>query len=310
MWIPSPSGRQVVLTHGTQRAVAVEVGGGLRSYEAGGVAVLDGYDEDRRCDAGRGQPLVPWPNRVGEGRYDFDGETYALALTEPERGNAIHGLTRWSTWEVLEALTDRACLGHTLRPQQGWAWTLELRVEYRLGGTGLDVTLRARNRSPSRCPFGAGFHPYLSAPTGRVDDLQVRLPAATRYVTDERGLPVGVEGVAGGPFDLREPTILGDRRLDVAYTDLERDAQGMAVVEVTDPRTGGCVQLRMDPAWTHVMVFTGDTVGARARQGLAVEPMTCPADALRSGAGLLALDPDEVWEATWSLTPGWLVSQS
>ncbi len=255
MWIPAPSGRQVVLRHGEQHAVVVEAGGGLRTYEAGGVAVLDGYAEDEACEAGRGQPLLPWPNRLGDGRYDFDGASFSLALTEPERHNAIHGLTRWSSWEVLEAATDRALLGHTLRPQPGWAWTLELRIDYRLGDTGLDVRLQVRNRSPRRGPFGAGFHPYLAAPSGRVDDLEITVPASERSVTDERGLPV---------------------------------------------RAG------MGPAWTHVMVFTGDALGPRARQGLAVEPMTCPADALRSGTGVVVLEPDEIWDATWSITPGWV----
>ena len=306
MWIPSPSGRQVLLAAGQQRAVVVEVGGGLRTYEAGGIAVLDGYSEDARCDAGRGQPLVPWPNRVDGGSYEVDGETLSLALTEPERHNAIHGLTRWSSWEVLEASTGRALLGHTLRPQQGWAWTLELRVDYHLGATGLDIRLQARNRSSTRSPFGAGFHPYLAAPTGRVDDLEVSVPAATRYVTDGRGLPVGTESVEGTDFDLRRPTVLGERRLDTAYTDLGRDSQGEAVVAISDTRTGGAVQVRMDRAWTHVMVFTGDTVGERARHGLAIEPMTCPANALRTGEGLVLLQPDEIWEGTWSITPDWL----
>ena len=306
MWIPAPSGRQVILAAGHQRVVVVEVGGGLRTYEAGGVAVLDGYAEDACCDAGRGQPLVPWPNRIDGGRYEIDGETLSLAITEPDRHNAIHGLTRWSSWEVLEASSNRALLGHTLRPQQGWAWTLELRIDYRLGDTGLDVRLQARNRSATRSPFGAGFHPYLATPTGRVDDLEVSVPAATRYVTDDRGLPIGTEGVAGTGLDLREPAVLGDRHLDTAFTDLERDSQGVAVVAVREPRTGGSVQVRMDPAWTHVMVFTGDTLGDRARQGLAIEPMTCPANALRTGEGLVLLEPGEVWEGTWSITPGWL----
>ncbi|MDA8062402.1 MAG: aldose 1-epimerase family protein [Actinomycetota bacterium] len=306
MWVPAPSGRQVLLAHGDQRAVVVEVGGGLRTYEVGGTPVLDGYGEDERCDASRGQPLLPWPNRVDGGLYELDGQTMALALSEPERGNAIHGLTRWCSWEVLQASTARALLGHVLRPQQGWAWTLELRIDYRLGDTGLDVSLQARNRSASRAPFGAGFHPYLAAPTGRVDDLEVLVPAATRYVADERGLPVGTESVAGTELDLRAPTLLGDRRIDTAFTDLGRDAQGEAVVEVSDPRSGGSVQVRLGPAWTHVMVFTGDTIGERARRGLAVEPMSCPANALRSGVGLVLLEPDEIWEGTWSITPGWL----
>ncbi len=303
---PAASGRQVVLARGPQRAVVVEVGGGLRAYEAAGVAVLDGYGEDERASGGRGQALLPWPNRLDSGRYEFDGESYQLPLTEPDRGNAIHGLTRWSAWALLESRSDRAVLGHTLHPQPGWAWTLDLRVEYRLGDTGLDVTLQARNRSGRRAPFAAGFHPYLAAPTGRVDDLEVTVPAVTRYLTDDRGLPTETAPVAGSDVDLRAPTVLGGRVLDTGFTDLERDSQGMAVIEVRDPHAGGAVQVRLGPAWSHVMVFTGDTLPARPRGGLAVEPMSAPANALRTGAGLAILDPGGEFQGSWSITPGWL----
>jgi aldose 1-epimerase len=303
---PAPSGRQIVLRHDQQEAVVVEVGGGLRTYQAAGVAVLDGYAEDERCSSGRGQPLIPWPNRLEDGSYRFEQVEEQAPLSEPPTGNAIHGLTRWQPWQLFESGTGRAVLACTLHPQPGWAWTLDLRITYRLSETGLDVALAARNRSTTRCPFGAGFHPYLAAPTGRVDDMELLVPASTRYQNDARGLPTGTEAVAGGDADFRAAAVIGERKLDVAYTDLTRDAQGMAVVEVRDPRTAGAVAVRVDPSWTHLMVFTGDTVGARARQGLAIEPMTGPANLLRSGDGLVTIEPDEVWEGTWAVTPSWL----
>jgi len=303
---PPPSGRQVVLTAAHQEAVVVEVGGGLRSYHAAGATVLDGYAEDERCSAGRGQPLVPWPNRLDGGRYSFDDVDEQAPINEPDKGNAIHGLARWLAWEVLEARTDRAVLGVTLHPQPGWAWTLDLRTTYLLGETGLDVTLQARNRSQGRCPFGAGFHPYLAAPTGRVDDLELHVPARTSWRVDDRGLPTEEVSVEGTEADFREPALIGSRRLDTAFTDLARDPQGMAKVEVRDPAGGQSVQVRLGAGWTHVMVFTGDTVGARARQGLAVEPMTGPANLLRSGRDLVVLEPDDLWEGSWAITPSWL----
>ena len=62
-----PSGKQFELAHGDQRAVVVEVGGGLRSYSAGGRELLDGYGADEMCASGRGQVLLPWPNRIEDG---------------------------------------------------------------------------------------------------------------------------------------------------------------------------------------------------------------------------------------------------
>jgi aldose 1-epimerase len=112
--------------------------------------------------------------------------------------------------------------------------------------------------------------------------------------------------VDGTPYDFRAPRSIGDQVLDVALTDLDRAADGTAVVTVTDPGRGRCVDVVLESGWDHVMIFTGDTVGARARQGLAVEPMTGPANLLRSGDSLIVLEPGRPWTASWSLAPRWL----
>src|SRR3954447_19573383 len=87
-----PTGPQVRIAHGRHEAVAVGVAAGLRSLRLDGRDVLDGFEEHERAAGGRGQTLVPWPNRVDAGRYELDGVTQQLALTEPSAGNAIHGL--------------------------------------------------------------------------------------------------------------------------------------------------------------------------------------------------------------------------
>ncbi len=78
--------------------MVTEVGAGLREFVDGDRAIVDGYPVGEMCSAGRGQTLIPWPNRIDGGRCRFDGADNQLALTEPARGNAIHGLTRWVNW--------------------------------------------------------------------------------------------------------------------------------------------------------------------------------------------------------------------
>lgn len=306
MATPAPSGRQTVLVSGDQRLVVVEVGGGIRAYTARGIDVVDGYDEGDCAEGGRGQPLLPWPNRLDGGRYEFEGAAEQAPLTEPAKGNAIHGLSRWLPWGLLDAGTDHAQLGVTLHPQAGWAWTLELAVTYQLHPGGLRVTTAARNRSDRACPFGAGWHPYLRAPSGRVDDLVLETPASTWIPTDDRGLPTGRADVAGTPWDFRQPRPIGDLVMDVALTDLQRGADGTAVVRVADPARDWNVAVRLGPGWNWLMVFTGDTLARYARRGVALEPMTCPANMLRTGEGRLVLQPGEEFEASWSIEPGWL----
>ena len=115
-----PSGDQIEIRAGDQRVVVVTVGAGLRTYTAAARDVLDGYDEHEMATAGRGQVLIPWPNRLQDGSYEFAGERHQLPLTEPPTGNAIHGLVRWVAWTVVERDDDRVALEHTLHPQPGY----------------------------------------------------------------------------------------------------------------------------------------------------------------------------------------------
>ena len=299
-----PSGEQHVLRSGDAEAVVVEVGGGLRTYTAGGREVLDGYGPGEMAPDVRGQVLAPWPNRLRDGVWSWDGARHATPVTEPALGTAIHGLVRFVPWRVLGASADSVALEYLLHPQPGYPFALRLRVGYELSADGLRVTTTASNEGDTDAPYGEGHHPYLAAPAGlRVDDCTLVLPAATRLVTDDRLLPVGAEPVHETPFDLRAGRVLGDLRIDDCFTDLARDADGTAEVRFTGPDGRGAA-VWMDASYTHVQVFTGDVVEppSRRRFGLAVEPMTCPPDALRTGA-VRRLAPGESVTGAWGIRP-------
>jgi len=302
-----PSGQQWTIRHGDHEVVVVEVGGGLRSYAFGGCDVLAGYSQDVRCPAGRGQLLTPWPNRIRDGRYTFSGQSHQLALTEPERGNAIHGLVRWATWSVQEHTQDTVTLAYGLRPQQGWQWSLDLSVTYALTATGLIVTPRALNVGTDAAPFGFGAHPYLSVGEDRVDEVEITIPAAAFLEVDERLLPRELAAVEGTDQDFRVPRVLGPQRLDTAFANLVAGPDGCWRVNLAHPRTGRVVTLWADAtAYQWLQVFTGDSLPLSSRRlsGIAVEPMTCPPNAFNSGDDLLVLEPAQEFAAPWGITPG------
>lgn len=298
-----PSGEQVELTFGGQKLVVVTGGGGIRSYSLDGRDLLDGYARDETCSGGRGQLLIPWPNRVRDGHYHFDGEEQQLALTERGLGNAIHGFARWHNWSVEQRSTRRASLALRLIPQLGYPHSLELRAAYTLGDSGVTVSVAATNVGARAAPYGLGAHPYLRGSTRLIDACTLQLPAAARLVTDEQQIPVGSRPVADTAYDFREPRLIGDTRLDTAYCDLARDPDGIARVVLSDPAHGIAQTLWMDRAHEYVMVFTGDTLPDRPRQGIAVEPMTCPPNAFASGDHLIVLQPGESHTASWGITP-------
>jgi aldose 1-epimerase len=291
-----PTGRQLELVAGDARAVVVEVGGGLRTLSLGGREVVAGYPEDALASGGRGQQLLPWPNRVGDGKWTWRDRPQQLPLDEPAKGNAIHGLARWAAWEVVEASTSTAVLRLVLHPRPGWPGRLEATCSWRLTEAGLTAELTAVSRAPEPLPFGYGAHPYFAPAGERVDDEVLHVPATRRLLTDERSLPVGEEAVAGTAYDFRTPRVIGDTVLDTCFGGLERGADGRAAVRF------GSTEVWADEGFSWFQLFSGETLpeGER-RRSLAVEPMTCPPDALRSGTDLVVLEPGRTWTGSWGV---------
>ncbi|MDQ6837163.1 MAG: aldose 1-epimerase family protein [Actinomycetota bacterium] len=301
MTVP-PSGEQFEIRYGEQRATVVEVGGGVREYVVERRPVLDPYPVGSMCDGAHGAPLIPWPNRLGDGRYRFDGVDHQVALTEPDKHNAIHGFLRWRSWQSIEREEHRVVMGTWLRPLQGFPFALKVTVAYELGDAGLGVTTTATNMGDQACPYGAGQHPYLSPGDGLVDDCTLRLDAATRIVTDhERQLPTGREAVDGTDFDFRAGRRLGGQKLDDGFTDLSRDGAGRAWACLSAP-DGTSAELWVDEHYRVIEIYTGDTLSPqRQRRGLGTEPMTCPPNGFQTGDDLVRLEPGESLTTTWGV---------
>jgi aldose 1-epimerase len=305
-----PSGEQHEIRHGDQVVVVAEVGATLRTYSAGGLEVLDGFSVDEPSSAGRGQVLAPWPNRLDGGRYEFDDRPGVAAIDEPELGNAIHGLVRWLPWLLASKTDDAVALGCVLHPQPAYPWRLELGLDYRLVGDGLEVVQHALNNSAKPAtnasaepaPFGIGFHPYLTIGIP-VDDVRLTIPASRRVTTDDRALPVGEEKVAGTEFDFTVARPVGATRLDTCFTGLARgpDVRSRARLDSADGERG--VEVWADEAFGYLQAYTGDTLepASRRRQAVAIEPMTCPPNAFASGVDVIRLEPGASWSGAWGI---------
>jgi aldose 1-epimerase len=297
-----PSGQQVEIRFGGQRATVVEVGGGLREFEVDGWPVVDGYDVSLPASWGRGQLLLPWPNRIPEGQYPLDGEVQQLPLNEPQHSVAIHGLTRWSGWQLDQPAADRVTAEHVLFPQPGYPCALHCRADYRLGPDGLTVEMSLTNMSDRPAPVGMGAHPYLQGGADGVDGADLRIPARTRLITDDRGIPTDRTTVDGTDRDFRELRRIGTAVIDAPFTDLDRDSDGLARARFVVPGRAE-VTVWVDEVWSHLQVFTGDTMPAdQRRRSVAVEPMTCAPNAFNTGEGLRWLAPAETLSGTWGMS--------
>ena len=297
-----PAGRQFELRRGGVRAVVTEVGATLRVLEVGGLSVLRGFPVDGIPDASRGQVLIPFPNRIDRGRYAFHGRRLELPLDEPDRTNAMHGLVRWLNWAPLSHTPSRLVMGLVLHAREGYPFVLSLRVAYTLTPSGLRVRQSARNLGAVPAPYGAGFHPYLTVGTRSIDECLLKLPARTSFLVNARMIPTGRAAVAATRLDFREPRAIGDTVMDTGFTDLERDADGLARVELTAAGGRPRVSVLLDGAYRFLQVFTGDRLpDEERRRAIAIEPYTCAPNAFNNGLGLRVLAPGQCFSSVWEI---------
>ena len=301
MTIP-PSGQQYEIRSGDHRAVVVEVGGGLRTYGVGGVPLVDGYAETEMVTAGRGQPLIPWPNRLHGGSYSWDGLEIDVPNNEPEKGNALHGVCRFLNWSATEQSDSAVTMGLRLHPSPPYPFLLDLAIRYSLDADGLIVATTATNAGQTAAPYAQGAHPYITVGV-LVDEAELTVPARSYLPTDDDQIPTGTAPVEGTAYDFRSARRIGELEIDYAFTDLLRGDDGRARLLLTGPDRA--VEVWLDEGYPFLEVFTGDTVPQpeRRRHGLGVEPMTSPPNAFVSGIDVIRLEPGESVTRTWGITP-------
>lgn len=304
------SGSQYPLRSGHYQARIASVGAALRSLTYSGRDLVVPFAADEVRPASRGLTLAPWPNRVVDGVYSAGGAKQQLALSEPKRLHAIHGLIGWQDFTCTEHESDSVTLVTRIVPQRGYPWAVLLEVTYSLGADGLTQVVRAINESDDAAPYGTGTHPYVVAGPGALDTWTLSVPASqVLEVTPDRLAPVALHDVGTyfpERFDYREPRVLGAVEIDHAYTGLPA---GQVVARVTDPSgTGVEVAWGEDCPW--MQIHTADLPGGPAqpghRIGLAVEPMTCAPDAFNDAnysfdTGLIMIAPGATHQASWRI---------
>jgi aldose 1-epimerase len=300
----SIGGQDIELRHGGYTAAVTTVGGGLRALAFEGRDLVRAYPADAVRPKYAGALLVPWPNRVVDGRYEFHGSSYQLDLSEPARQHAIHGLVTWERFERIAGDGAGVVLRHELVPRTGYPFELSVEVVYRLDDGGLRTSVTSTNTGATPLPYGVGPHPYLVGGPGRVDAWAVHLPAEqVLEVTADRLVPVGLRPAAASGLDFSRARVVGTQHVDHAYTGLMPGDDGLVRARVTGPDGAG-VECVWDPRvlpWAQL--HTADVPGSPDlhRTGLAVEPMTCPPDAFNSGTDLVVLEPTTSHQAEWTI---------
>jgi aldose 1-epimerase len=242
--------------------------------------------------------LVPFPSRIKNASYRFNGETHALEANDKEGPNAIHGFLRGANWQHEQLSPSTVKFAYRLKENEfkGYPFALEVELTYRLDRFGLTTEFSIHNSGSKTAPVGIGFHPYFLADASKIDEAHAKIPA-TRYLEFQNLVPTGkILSTEGSPLDFQKSRVIGQTKFNQCFTELTRDSQGLAWAELTNPRTGFQVKVWMDESFPFLVVYSGDAIGdADARRSLAIEPMTCATDAFNhendAEWGLVKLEP-------------------
>jgi aldose 1-epimerase len=290
------------ISSGDYTAVVTAQAGALRELRYRGRDLIVPFPEGGPIPDYRGIIAVPWPNRIADGRYVFEGVMYELPVNEPERGCALHGLAFFKEWTLLARDPNSVTLSVALGETEGYPHALQVDVEYRLSDKGLHNRVTARNTGDTAAPYGVCPHPYLIAGDAPLDEWSLEVAAGSFLeVTPDRLLPTKVRSLDDHEFDFRAGRVIGTTEIDHAFTDIAFDGDGEARMEVRDP-SGTAVGMTWDRSCPWLQIHTADKPApAVNRVGLAVEPMTCPPDAFNSGINLQRLEPGASYEASWTI---------
>lgn len=304
---------EIALACGQQRALVSPWGAALRRYyllEENGseTDIVWGYAGGAHKKGGQGDVLIPFPGRVADGRYSFDGQPFQLERNDKEGPNAIHGFVRNLPWTTQQADSESVAFEVQWEAadyaSRGYPFSLAVRVAYRLDRQGLICSFAVHNAGREAAPVGVGFHPYFTVGTALVDEAEARIPASGYLEFNDRLAPTGkVLDVKGTEWDFRERRRVGQRRFNHCYVGLARDADGMARATLEHQASGRRIEVEMDRSFSAIVVYTGDAIVDAPRRALAIEPMTCATDAFNHPEwGLKRLQPDETFTGRYLVT--------
>ncbi|MBC8156202.1 MAG: hypothetical protein H7Z72_25225 [Bacteroidetes bacterium] len=265
-------------------------------------SVIDGFRQDEAIDQDlrfKSAPLIPFPNRLKQGQYTFDGTSYQLPINEPRRGHAIHGLIYNRPMVVEDAqITDQTAqlrLTYSYRGEvAGYPFPFQLTITYSIGEPdGFRCTTTIKNTGSTHLPLGVGWHPYLSL-AGGVADWTMTLPRCQVYTVDNLLIPTGTKREYQ---DFSKPTRLDQVQLNHCFGLMS--AESRSEIPFGSPVGDWQLLLWMESGLNQYRYFQLFTPPDRT--SIAVEPMSCCINAFTNHDGLIRLEPDETFRAAYGL---------
>jgi aldose 1-epimerase len=271
-------------------SIIPEWGAHLREVIINGQSIIDGYASKEELEAnyyGKSDFLAPFPNRIKEGKYIFEGKTYQFPINHPP--NAIHGFVRKKPFEVQITKTTlksaQIILRHTYKGESSaFPFPFELEVSFTMKeANGFEMSMQIKNTGTCNMPAGLGWHPYFRiAP--KVDMVQLQAPNLQLVDLDQYLIPTGTYSAYS---DFKTLSPIGSKTPDNCFL-LENNGKKEHVTLKSALGTLNYWQETGRNKYNYLILFVPPF-----RTSIAIEPMTCSTDAFNNGNGLVVLKPQQ-----------------
>jgi aldose 1-epimerase len=233
-------------------------------------------------EGGQGDVLIPFPGRINEGAYAFEGKQYQMVKNDTEYSSAIHGFLRMRTWTVIARTDVSATFAVDLAADDapGYPFPLHTELTYEVNPSGILVKYAITNTGDTDAPVAAGFHPYYSIGSALIDDTALTVPFKSFLVFDENLITTGgIKPVSETEYDFTHERLIGRLKLNHCFLDPIRDIDGNVAITMRTSDAYKSVSVILGQEFDYVVLYSGDPLPeSLRRKSLAIEPMTCGSD--------------------------------
>lgn len=265
------------------------------------VEVLAGYSsisDFETLPGSRNIKLSPFPNRIDRGRYEFAGQTYQFDCNKKNEDNAIHGFLTKAAFTLVDALVneeeDSIVLQYKYKytgENEAYPFPYQVEIVHCFTQSFYSCRTNITNIGEQTMPLGDGWHPYFKLGTTTIDELLLQIPSNTALETDERMIPT-LKTFAFNKF--QTPEAIGNTQFDTGFV-LRPDLKVSKVYLINKTSKLQLVygqDNENDRGYKYLQIYTPPD-----RQSIALEPMSCAANAFNNKMGLIELEPTEQWSS-------------
>lgn len=237
-------------------------------------------------DPKKGYPsalLFPFPNRIKDARYTFEGKEYSLEINDTDSHNAIHGLIAFERFEIVSQSENKAKLKFSYQGQnEGYPFPFDFTVEYVLTANQLNIVVEGLNTGETNMPVGFAWHPYFGFGSNPVGEMTIKAPRRIKMELSERNIPTGESEMERAGLIPLKNTIL-----DNVFTIPEAEVNGENTIELRFKKKKLFVTQKTGrDKLNYFVLYTPPS-----RDCIAIEPQSCNTNAFNNLEGLVILKP-------------------